>query len=215
MKYYLADYSLRRAETGTDQQTMPLASGLTGADLEKVDSPLKLNSRYFSEIKPKVFFELQEKGKFTDVVMIHNTRAKGFLVNQVFLDFIAPLNIMDFQSYEGVLFQNEIKKEYFIFHMASTELKGLDFEKSAFKDDYDEKYGIKLKKLEDIKSYSGINLNLEKLHFKIDFPNYDMFFVPYFQVMANFFVSEKFVQEYRKLKLTGLKFTEQDVIDEW
>ena len=215
MKYFFTNYSLRRAETGTDQQTESLASGLTGADLEKPDSLLKLPFGYFPDFKPKVYFELNEKGRFTDVVRVHNTKAKGFLVNQKFIDFLQSLNIMKFETYEGVLFQKEDIRPYFIFHMAALEVEGLDFQKSTFKDDYDEKYNIKLNKLIDICDYKGMNLNMDKIYFGTNFKNYDMFFIPYFQVNANFFVSEKFVLEYKKQMLTGSKFTEQNVIEEW
>ena len=56
---------------------------------------------------------------------------------------------------------------------------------------------------------------MNKLYFTPDFPRYDLFYIPYFMVSDEFFISERLVNVMKKEKMLGLAFMEQSIIDEF
>ena len=96
MKYFLTKYVLKKSITGTDWQTDNIS--------EYYKKPYyftEIKRREFPEFEPMVKLRLQEKGKFTDIVRLHNCEANGFLVSPRVKELWEQFNIFS-STNEGI-----------------------------------------------------------------------------------------------------------------
>jgi hypothetical protein len=228
MKYYLTNYVLKRSITGTDRQTNPAPYNGGKEWWEAPNSVTKIKRQEFPDFIPNAHFELETRGKYSDIVMIHNTDTKGFLISPRVKELWSKFKVFSCQYYPAILTteMGEVR-DYFLFHMAAKELEGIDYNKSEFNDGFQilEEHDdgrqifakIKLSKLEDrqLKTDPPRYVDLHKIYFNQDFPDYDLFYLPYFQNGATFFISQRLVDAMNKEKITGLAYHEQNIIDEF
>jgi hypothetical protein len=228
MKYYLTKYVLKRSITGSDWQTR---SAPQSAGRDWFDDPLNFTQIKYNEFPnfvPKAYFELDEKGKYTDVIYISNTKTKGFLVSPRLKQLWDNFKVFDHRYYPAKVAADSGEiREYFLFHMAAQELPGIDYEKSVFndyrqlletRDDGSQTFGeVKISRLAErrIRTVPPRELYLKKIYFTQDFPDYDLFYIPFFMVREEFFISEQLVDAMKKEKITGLAYDEQNIIDEF
>ena len=223
MKYFLTDIVLKKSITGTYNQTSPSPKN---SDRSWFPDPYNFTQIQFDEFPnfiPKAYFELEEKGKYSDIVRIHNTHAKGFLISPRVKALWEDFNIFSCQYYPAKLAsENGEIRDYFLFHMAAKDLPGIDFERSTFNNE-EEFLGIDdndvwhygQKKINKLSERVGQNIILNKLYFTPNFPKYDLFYVPYFMFLDRFFISENLVKAMKKEKMMGLKYLDQIIIDEF
>ncbi|UBM57551.1 hypothetical protein LAG90_12055 [Marinilongibacter aquaticus] len=228
MKYLLTKYVFKRSITGSDWQIRPAPKGADRNWFNKPTNYTQIKFDEFPDFIPDAYFELDEKGKFTDIIRISNTHAKGFLVSprvrELWNDFI----LLDHQYYPAtVVAESGEKRDYFLFHMAAQDIKGLDYEKSVFNDCkqliqtnddgsqvfVETKIGRLIERI--LPTKPPRSLALKKLYFDEKFPGYDLFYIPFFMVLEDFFISERLATVMQREKMTGLVFEEQSIIDEF
>lgn len=222
MKYYLTSRELKRSVVGYPWQTGMIPEYYKGSNYFTT-----IKKRQFPDFEPVVKLWLDEirgKSKFTDIMDASNFSANGFLVSPRVKELWKNFNIFSSRYYPGTVTVKSTgeEREYYLFHMAAEEVYGIDFQKSLFNDreqiigEDEEGWPIfeetKLNKLSD---RYGHDYGLRKLFFTADFPKFDLFYIPYFMFMDNFFISEGLKNAMVKEKITGLKYEEQTFIDEW
>lgn len=223
MKYYLTSHILKKSITGTYGQTRPAPKG---ADRGWFGDPFnftQIKRGEFPNFKPKAYFELEEKGKYSDIVVIHNTDTKGFLVSSRVKNLWEKFNIFSCRYYPAQLVaENDEVRDYFLFHMAAHELEGINYDKTSFNNHdeilEDREDGTQIfgqKKLTNLIERLGHNIWMNKIYFNPEFPNYDLFYLPFFMTGDKFFISQKLVDAMNNEKITGLKYSDQNFIAEF
>ena len=132
MKYYLTNYVLKKSVTGTYNQTSPIPKGTDGTWFNDPYNFTQIKMHEFPNFIPKAYFELEDKGKYSDIVRIHNTYAKGFLISPRVKALWEEFNIFSCAYYPAKLASESGEiRDYFLFHMAAKEVPGIDFERST------------------------------------------------------------------------------------
>ena len=222
MKYYQTEYVFKRSITGTELQTEPIPQYY-----KRPYYFTEIKWSEFPEFEPVVKLRLEEKSKFTDIVRLGNYKGNGFLVSPRVKELWEQFNIFSCKYHPGTIINycEDEEREYYLFQMAAHDLEGIDYSKSIFENQYKEigedETGwpicekVKINSIKDRITQEAMLLYLNKLYFTVNFPKYDLFYVPYFMVSPEFFISEKLVEAMKKEKITGLAYHEQNIIDEF
>jgi hypothetical protein len=224
MKYYLLTRSLKRKDVGIafgqtkEYFDFEAKEGIPRIkELETLPNYHgKLTNDEFPEFKPRIKFELAEKGKLSDLVGIPNMNAKGMLVSSKFKKLLEMFKLQEHRFYTGQLKVGEFFLEYFWFHPLSEKMdKFIDFAKSIFEDSNEKR--IIINSLNDKLGYYekfGMSFYMKKVILKQPL---DLFYLQNFQYGDDFFISESLANVLKKEKITGIEIKEQDIVfvEEW
>lgn len=213
MKYFLLKGASSRKDVGRYPQTK-LPDDYPLERLHNATGRYTLTNDYFPDIEPELLCELHPKSKLTDVLSIGNISANGLFISQRFRDLLLKFDLMESQFYLGKLITQENELDYYWFHPIGEGL-GIDFSKTVFKDDSGNE-NIRINQLKDSIDFAedkNIILGLQKIYFNENFKKLDLFFIPFFQYVGDFFISERLKDAIIKNKISGIVITEQNIID--
>ncbi len=222
MKYYLLNRSLKRKDVGvafgqtTELWDLDFVKGIPYIkQLESLPNYHgKLRNDEFPTFEPRIKFELSEKGKVTDLVDIPNINCNGMLVSPKFRELLERFTLIEQRFYPGKLKVGDFFLEYFWFHPCSWEADLLfNFQETDFIDSIGR--FAKIGSLADRASYyakHGAALKLKKVILSETGARLDLFYIPKFQYLTDFFISEALMKAIKKEKITGVEIKEQEII---
>jgi len=219
MKYYIIKTSSVTKEIGTYPQTRGWPKGYTLKWFENKDSMTNLENDAFPKYIPNLTFELDDKGKLTDVISPSNLSARGFLFNEKVRKIFKQFHIPNYKIYNATMKHKLDTLPYFWLHPVKNDLIGVDFKKSIFAITnyaFIEQSEIEIASEEEyfkkLKSLSFKHIRAKKLEFSDAFKmqNYDLFFFPY--IHSYFFASEKMVSIIKENKISGLSIKDQTIL---
>ncbi|MER3329231.1 MAG: hypothetical protein RIF34_06590 [Candidatus Kapaibacterium sp.] len=216
MKYFKLTNSTNLKEVGYFIQTRGLPNGYTYKWFEQENSMTKLNIFELPNFIPDLIWELEDNAKLTDIISASNIRGKGFLMNKKAKELFVRYNIIEHKFHKSIVIYKGTNYEYFYLQLVKDDLNDIDFNKSLFC--ISNFVGKKVKSV-SFSSYQeiislqnnldfGLIILAEKL--KLNFYFYDLLFFP--RVRNEIFISEIMLGHILECNISGLEFSEQDIV---
>ncbi|MFD2823983.1 hypothetical protein ACFS5M_09895 [Lacinutrix iliipiscaria] len=206
-------------EIGTYPQTRGVPRGYTFKWFDQEDSMTNLENDTFPKVIPDLTFEIDDKGKLTDVISPSNLSARGFLFNEQVRKIFNSFHLPNHKIYNALMKHKSEILNYFWLHPVKSDLIGVDFKKSKFiitnfafieQSEIDitseEDYFKKLSAL----SFKHIRVKQLVLTEAFQRETYDLFFFPY--IHSYFFISERMAKSIKESKVSGFSIKEQNII---